>query len=96
MSCMEHPHCPLQGAQDTELTPHWPERSHMATQLQGRLGNVVLILGSHALLCKSLGQVGWRKPGSTSLMWATQCPNPGAQGRLHRRVEARSSRMTAL
>ena len=69
MSCMEHPHCPLQGAQDTELTPHWPERSHMATQLQGRLGNVVLILGSHALICRS----GARVPG-----WAAAVPGtPG-------------------
>lgn len=49
---------------------------------------------------ESLGQVGWRKPGPTALRRATQGtpqgPSPGAQGRLHRRVGTRSSRMTAL
>ena len=70
MSCMEHPHCPLQGAQDTELTPHWPERSHMATQLQGRLGNVVLILGSHALLCRSGASGSWVGSSRPSHTWS--------------------------
>lgn len=46
------------------------QKSHMATQLQGRLGNVVLILGSHGLLCRSGASGSWMGSSRSGHTWS--------------------------